>query len=94
MPCMACVGSLPLTFAATFVAMTAHFHQGVRGRNSDNAMIRAELGWEPTISIQEGMSKTIAWIKAQMDKEGGDATQYSESKVVVQTTDSLDKLFN
>jgi dTDP-D-glucose 4,6-dehydratase len=68
--------------------------QGVRGRNSDNTMIRAELGWEPLISIHEGMAKTIAWIKGQMAKEGGDAMQWAESKVVVQTTDSLDNLAN
>jgi GDP-D-mannose 3',5'-epimerase len=36
--------------------------QGVRGRNSDNTRIKAELGWEPSISLEEGLSKTYAWI--------------------------------
>jgi nucleoside-diphosphate-sugar epimerase len=36
--------------------------QGVRGRNSDNTRIKAELGWEPGISLEEGLSKTYAWI--------------------------------
>ena len=30
--------------------------EGVRGRNSDNAMIRRELGWEPSIPLSVGMS--------------------------------------
>ncbi len=40
--------------------------QGVRGRNSDNTMIRAELGWEPSIRLQEGLAKTYAWIYDQL----------------------------
>jgi GDP-D-mannose 3',5'-epimerase len=36
--------------------------QGVRGRNSDNTQLRAELGWEPSVSLQDGMAETYAWI--------------------------------
>jgi GDP-D-mannose 3',5'-epimerase len=36
--------------------------KGVRGRNSDNTMIKARLGWEPSISLHEGLEKTYAWI--------------------------------
>lgn len=39
---------------------------GVRGRNSDNALIRAELGWEPTLPLQEGLARTYPWIEAQV----------------------------
>jgi nucleoside-diphosphate-sugar epimerase len=39
--------------------------QGVRGRNSDNALIIEKLGWSPSISLKEGMSRTYAWIHAQ-----------------------------
>lgn len=39
---------------------------GVRGRNSDNALIRAELGWEPTIRLQQGLATTYTWIDAQV----------------------------
>jgi nucleoside-diphosphate-sugar epimerase len=36
--------------------------QGVRGRNSDNRLIRARLGWEPSISLRDGLEKTYRWI--------------------------------
>jgi GDP-D-mannose 3', 5'-epimerase len=36
--------------------------QGVRGRNSDNTQLRAELGWEPSVSLSEGMAETYRWI--------------------------------
>jgi GDP-D-mannose 3', 5'-epimerase len=39
---------------------------GVRGRNSDNALIRAELGWEPTMRLQQGLARTYRWIEAQV----------------------------
>jgi GDP-D-mannose 3', 5'-epimerase len=40
--------------------------KGVNGRNSDNARIREILGWEPSISLREGLEKTYAWIYDQM----------------------------
>ena len=36
--------------------------QGVRGRNSDNTLIKERLGWEPTISLREGLEQTYGWI--------------------------------
>ena len=36
--------------------------QGVRGRNSDNTMIQQIYGWEPSISLRDGLEKTYAWI--------------------------------
>ena len=41
--------------------------QGVRGRNSDNDKLRQVLGWEPQISLEEGMRRTYEWIKSQID---------------------------
>ena len=43
--------------------------KGVRGRNSDNALIKKYLGWEPSIPLKEGMKKTYDWIKAQMEQD-------------------------
>jgi nucleoside-diphosphate-sugar epimerase len=40
--------------------------QGVRGRNSDNARLREVLGWEPRVSLEEGMAQTYAWIERQL----------------------------
>ncbi len=40
--------------------------QGVRGRNSDNSRLRAVLGWEPEISLEEGIARTYEWIEAQV----------------------------
>lgn len=40
--------------------------QGVRGRNSDNTRLRQVLGWEPQISLEEGLAQTYAWIEAQV----------------------------
>ena len=42
--------------------------QGVRGRNSDNAQLEAALGWEPSVSLQEGMAQTYAWIYDQLSE--------------------------
>ena len=40
--------------------------QGVRGRNSDNTLILEQLGWEPSISLEDGLEKTYDWIYEQM----------------------------
>jgi GDP-D-mannose 3', 5'-epimerase len=40
--------------------------QGVRGRNSDNTRLRKVLGWEPEITLEEGLASTYAWIEAQV----------------------------
>ena len=34
---------------------------GVRGRNSDNTLVKHRLGWEPTTSLAEGMERTYRW---------------------------------
>jgi nucleoside-diphosphate-sugar epimerase len=39
---------------------------GVRGRNSDNRLIRARLGWEPTQPLKAGLAKTYPWILEQV----------------------------
>jgi nucleoside-diphosphate-sugar epimerase len=40
--------------------------KGVRGRNSDNTLISELLGWAPSITLQEGLEKTYAWIYDQV----------------------------
>ena len=40
--------------------------QGVRGRNSDNTLLRRVLGWEPQISLEEGLERTYRWIESRV----------------------------
>lgn len=40
--------------------------KGVNGRNSDNTLIKQQLGWEPGIRLRDGMEKTYRWIYDQM----------------------------
>ncbi|HVL67947.1 MAG TPA: NAD-dependent epimerase/dehydratase family protein [Vicinamibacterales bacterium] len=40
--------------------------QGVRGRNSDNTRLRDVLGWEPRVTLEEGLAATYQWIEAQV----------------------------
>jgi nucleoside-diphosphate-sugar epimerase len=44
--------------------------KGVRGRNSDNSLIKEKLNWEPAIPLIEGLSKTYEWVYNQMKSEG------------------------
>jgi len=40
--------------------------KGVNGRNSDNTLIQRVLGWQPSVTLREGLTKTYAWIHEQM----------------------------
>lgn len=40
---------------------------GVRGRNSDNRLIQAKLGWRPTEKLETGIRRTYSWIRAQVE---------------------------
>ncbi len=40
--------------------------KGVRGRCSDNTLIRQKLGWEPSITLRDGLEKTYRWIYDEM----------------------------
>lgn len=43
--------------------------QGVRGRNSDNSLIKHVLGWSPAITLEAGLTKTYEWINTQVMTE-------------------------
>lgn len=45
--------------------------QGVRGRNSDNTLLRKILGWEPCVSLEEGIAQTYHWIESQVYERMG-----------------------
>ncbi len=42
--------------------------QGVRGRNSDNTLIKQALGWEPEVNLATGLEKTYHWVKEQYER--------------------------
>src|SRR6266516_802141 len=44
--------------------------QGVRGRNSDNTLLRTVLRWEPSVSLEEGLAHTYKWIAEQLIAAG------------------------
>jgi len=48
--------------------------QGVRGRNSDNTRLREVLGWEPRVSLEEGITRTYVWIEEQVMRSRATAT--------------------
>ncbi len=39
---------------------------GVRGRNSDNTLIKEKLGWAPSQALKVGLAKTYRWIEEQV----------------------------
>ena len=43
--------------------------QGVRGRNSDNSRLRSVLGWEPKITLEQGLVPTYKWIASEVVKK-------------------------
>jgi len=46
---------------------------GVRGRNSDNRLIKEKLGWAPKYSLKEGLKKTYLWIQEQVKEKSHEA---------------------
>lgn len=46
--------------------------RGVRGRNSDNTMIQEKLGWQPSITLRDGLEKTYAWVYDQVASKKGE----------------------
>jgi GDP-D-mannose 3', 5'-epimerase len=45
--------------------------QGVRGRNSDNSLLRSVLNWEPAMSLENGLYRTYKWIEQQVSAQLG-----------------------
>eukprot|EP01114_Cavostelium_apophysatum_P012980 TRINITY_DN304_c0_g1_i1.p1 TRINITY_DN304_c0_g1~~TRINITY_DN304_c0_g1_i1.p1 ORF type:complete len:369 (-),score=96.59 TRINITY_DN304_c0_g1_i1:54-1097(-) len=69
--------------------------EGVRGRNSNNEMIRARLGWEPKTDLKTGMKKLYDWLKVQIEdekKKGVDVSIYGSSKIVTARTPDQNKM--
>jgi len=55
-------------------------HTGVRGRNSNNDLIREKLGWDYSMPLEEGIRKTYNWIMGQIAKEIANESDISNKK--------------
>ena len=55
-------------------------HTGVRGRNSNNDLIREKLGWDYSMPLEEGIRKTYNWIMGQIAKEIANEADISNKK--------------
>ena len=42
--------------------------QGVRGRNSNNDLVREKLGWEPALDLRQGLERTYPWVAEQVER--------------------------
>jgi GDP-D-mannose 3',5'-epimerase len=68
--------------------------EGVRGRNSDNDLIKAKLGWAPGIPLSDGVRRLYNWLKGELAREkaeGVDISIYSSSKIVQNRTPDQDQ---
>merc|ERR1711865_1332182 len=69
--------------------------EGVRGRNSDNTLIKEVLGWAPSTTLKEGLGYNFECIKTQIEafaKAGGDKDNLTSSKICTQQmTDTCDQ---
>ena len=51
--------------------------QGVRGRNSDNRLIRKSLDWEPSQPLRTGLERTYGWIESQVEPTAGSNRRFA-----------------
>ena len=51
--------------------------KGVRGRSSNNELVKKETGWEPKLSLKQGLEKTYAWIYKQVTSEKSNSQKFT-----------------
>jgi GDP-D-mannose 3',5'-epimerase len=88
-----------MALAASFETKKIHINhipgpEGVRGRNSDNDLIKKVLGWAPSISLADGLKLTYDWIKGEIetDIKNGLKEDYLNSKIVQQDASAMENL--
>mmetsp|Transcript_19778 Transcript_19778/g.29573 ORF Transcript_19778/g.29573 Transcript_19778/m.29573 type:complete len:368 (-) Transcript_19778:102-1205(-) len=63
--------------------------EGVRGRNSDNKLIKKVLGWAPSITLEDGLGRTIKWIEKQIEKLPESEKKALTSSIIVKQEDAM-----
>ena len=67
--------------------------EGVRGRNSENTLIKEVLGWAPGITLKDGLGRTYKWIKEQCElvrnSKDGQKVDLQHSTIVKQNEEEL-----
>ncbi|KAJ1488088.1 hypothetical protein T484DRAFT_1758972 [Baffinella frigidus] len=81
---LGCKGTMPINHIAG--------PEGVRGRNSNNELIKEVLGWAPSITLQSGLERTAPWILDRIKEKQaeGCTDDWASSKVV--TTQAATKV--
>ena len=53
--------------------------KGVRGRSSNNDLVREKLNWDIEFKLKDGLAKTYNWISSEIDKEGANISRFTKS---------------
>jgi nucleoside-diphosphate-sugar epimerase len=53
--------------------------KGVRGRSSNNDLIKKVLGWSYEMSLKDGLTKTYEWIDSEISKKGSNLNRFTKS---------------
>ena len=53
--------------------------KGVRGRSSNNDLVKKILNWSFKIKLKEGLKKTYNWISGEMSKQGSNLSRFTKS---------------
>ena len=54
--------------------------KGVRGRSSDNSLVNKKIGWKPTLTLKEGLTKTYTWIENQINS-GSNIEKFCQNNI-------------
>ena len=53
--------------------------KGVRGRSSNNDLVKKVLNWSYNIKLKDGLTKTYNWISSEMKKDGANINRFTKS---------------